>query len=69
MPKRKRQVSDSDRSSCTRLYDGSDEEMHFEGFEMHYDQNCIDEDIRLLCSSKAKDRSQANEKEGNHVFD
>ena len=43
--------------------------MHFEGFEMHYDQNCIDEDIRLLCSSKAKDRSQADEKEGNHVLD
>ena len=53
----------------TRLYDGSDEEMHFEGLEMHYDQNCIDEDIRLLCSSKAKDRFQADKKEGNHVLD
>ena len=35
---------------------------------MHYDQNCIDEDIRLLCSSKAKDRPQAEEKGENHVL-
>ena len=35
---------------------------------MHYDQNCIDEDIRLLCSSKAKDRPQAEEKEETHVL-
>ena len=69
-PKRKRQVSDSDRSSCTRPYGGSDEEMHSEEFEMHYDQKCIDEDFRLLlCSSKAKDMPQAEEEEGNHVLD
>ena len=43
--------------------------MYSEEFEMHYDQNCIDEDIRLLCSSKAKDRPQAEEEEGNHVLD
>ena len=50
-PKRKRQVSDSD---CTlHAQGGSDEEMHSEEFEMHYDQNCIDQDIRLLWSSKA----------------
>ena len=58
-PKRKRQVSDSDNSSCTRPYGGSDEETHSEEFQVHYDQNCIDEDIRLLCSSKAKDRPHA----------
>ena len=52
-----------------RSYGGSDEETHSEEFEMHYDQNCIDEDIRLLCSSKAKDRPQAEEEEGNHVLD
>ena len=52
-----------------RTYGGSDEETHSEEFEMHYDQNCIDEDIRLLCSSKAKDRPQAEEEEGNHVLD
>ena len=57
-PIRKRQVSNSDCSSCTRPYGGSDEETHSEEFEMHYDQNCIDEDIRLLCSSKAKYRPQ-----------
>ena len=69
-PKRKRQVSDSDLSPCTRPYGGSDEEMHSEEFEMHYDQKCIDEDFRLLlCSSKAKDMPQAEEEEGNHVLD
>ena len=47
----------------------NDEDMHSEEFEMHYDQNCTDEDIRLLCSSKAKDRPQAEEEEGNHVLD
>ena len=52
-----------------RSYGGSDEETHFEEFEMHYNQNCIDEDIRLLYSSKAKDRPQAEEEEGNHVLD
>ena len=36
---------------------------------MHYDQNCIDEDIRLLSSSKAKDRPQAEEEDKNHVLD
>ena len=36
---------------------------------MHYDQNCIDEDIRLLCSSKGKDRPQAEEEDENHVLD
>ena len=41
-PKRKRQVSDSDLSLCTRPYGGSDEEMHSEEFEMQYDQDCID---------------------------
>ena len=51
------------------IWQCSDEEMHSEEFEMHYDQNCIDEDIRLLCSSKAKDRPQAEEEEGNHVLD
>ena len=68
-PKRKRQVSDSDRSSCTRPYGSSDEVMHSEKFEMNFDQNCIDENIRLLCSSKAKDRPQAEEEEENHVLD
>ena len=43
--------------------------MHCEAFEMNYDQNCIDEDIRLLCSSKAKDRPQTEEKDENHVLD
>ena len=68
-PKRKRQVSDSDRSLCTMPYGDSDEETESEEIEMHYDQNCIDEDIRLLCSSKAKDRPQAEEEEENHVLD
>ena len=36
---------------------------------MHFYQDCIDEDISLLCSSKAKDRTQAEKEEGNHVFD
>ena len=36
---------------------------------MHYDQDCIDENIRLLCCSKVKDRPQAEEEEGNHVLD
>ena len=36
---------------------------------MHYDQNCIDEDIRLLSSSKAKDRPQAEEEDKNHVLE
>ena len=36
---------------------------------MHYDQNCIDKDIRLSCSSKAKDRPQAAGEERNHVLD
>ena len=36
---------------------------------MHFYQDCIDEDISLLCSSKAKDRTQAEEEEGNHVLD
>ena len=31
-PKRKKQVSDPDRSSCTRPYGGSDEETHSEEF-------------------------------------
>ena len=68
-PKRHRQVSDSDPSSCTRPYGGSDEETYSEEFEMHYDQDCIDENIRLLCCSKVKDRPQAEEEEGNHVLD
>ena len=68
-PKRKRQVSDSDCSSCTRPYGGSDEETQSEEFVMHYVQNCIDEDIRLLCISKAKDRSQAEEENENNVLD
>ena len=68
-PKRKRQVSDSDRSLCTMPYGGSEEETESEEIEMDYDQNCIDEDIRLLCSSKAKDRPQAEEEEENHVLD
>ena len=36
---------------------------------MNYDQNCIDKGIRLLCSSKAKDRPQAEEEDENHVLD
>ena len=68
-PKRKRQVSDSDCSSCTRPFGGSYEERHSEEYEMPYDQNCIDEDIRLLCSSKAMDRPKVEEEEGNHVVD
>ena len=52
-----------------RSYGGRDEETHSEEFEMHYDQNYVDEDIRLLCSSKAKDRPHAEEEEGNHVLD
>ena len=38
---------------------------------MHDDQNCIDEDIRLLCSSKAnnKPRPQAEKEDENPVFD
>ena len=52
-----------------RTYGGSDEETHSEEFEMHYDQNCIDKDIRLSCSSKAKDRPQAAGEERNHVLD
>ena len=68
-PKRQRQVSDSDRSSCTRPYGSSDEETYSEQFEMHYDQDCIDEDIRLLCYSKVKDWPQTEEEEGNHVLD
>ena len=46
-----------------RSYGGRDEETHSEEFEMHYDQNYVDEDIRLLCSSKAKDRPHAEEEE------
>ena len=67
-PKRKRQVSDSDLSPCTRPYGGSDEEMHSEEFEMEYDQDCIDEDVRLLCSSKAKNRPQAERKKKEIMF-
>ena len=36
---------------------------------MHFYQDCIDEDISLLCSSKAKDRTQAEKEERNHVLD
>ena len=36
---------------------------------IHYVQNCIDEDIRLLCISKAKDRSQAEEENESNVLD
>ena len=36
---------------------------------MHFYQDCIDEDISLLCSSKANDRTQAEKEEGNHVLD
>ena len=36
---------------------------------IYYVQNCIDEDIRLLCISKAKDRSQSEEENENNVLD
>ena len=68
-PKRERQISDSDHSSCTRLYDGSGEEIRYEEFVMHDDQYCIDEDIRLLCSSKTNDRPQVEEEEKHPVLD
>ena len=45
------------------------EEMQPEEFVVHYDQNCSDQDIRLLCSSKAKDRPQAEEEDENLVLD
>ena len=67
-PKRKIQVSSSDRSSFTRPYDGSDEETQSEEFVMHNDQNCI-EDIRLIRSCKTKDRPRAKKKAENPVLD
>ena len=48
---------------------GMNEEMQPEEFVVHYDQNCSDQDIRLLCSSKAKDRPQAEEEDENLVLD
>ena len=48
---------------------GSDEETQPEEFVVHYDQNCSDEDVKLLCSSKAKDRPQAKEEDENPVLD
>ena len=39
--------------------------MQFEEFVMHDDQNRINEEIRLLCSSKTKDRPQAVEEDEN----
>ena len=36
---------------------------------MNYDQNCIDEDIKLLCNSKVKDRLQTEKEDENHVLD
>ena len=36
---------------------------------MHYYQNCINENIRLLCSNKVKDRLQAEEEDENRVLD
>ena len=36
---------------------------------MHDDQYCIDEDIRLLCSSKTNDRPQVEEEEKHPVLD
>ena len=48
---------------------GSDEETQPEEFVMHYYQNCSDEDVKLLCSSKAKDRPQAKEEDENPVLD
>ena len=43
--------------------------MQSEEFVMHYYQNCINEDIRLLCSNKVKDRLQAEEEDENPVLD
>ena len=36
---------------------------------MHYYQNCVNEDIRLFCSNKVKDRLQAEEEDENPVLD
>ena len=36
---------------------------------MIYNPNCIDENIRLLCSSKTKDRPQAEKADENPILD
>ena len=36
---------------------------------MHCYQNCINENVRLLCSNKVKDRLQAEEEDENLVLD
>ena len=46
---------------------GSAEETQLEEFVII--QNCSDEDVKLLCSSKAKDRSQAKEEDENPVLE
>ena len=51
-PKRKRQVSDSDRSSCTRPYGGSDEEMQPEEFAEEEDENPVLDEIKQEYTGK-----------------